>query len=159
MAKVVSRRTVLAGAAGLAGAAAGLSGPDGSSEKANYDHIDALLNSVTLPLVAELSQRLDPSMDDSSLPLSLDDVAVGNVMFGWREQAWRNAELLATSTPLTKPMVTATIDDNSVTQATTYSTTMAYTPPVTSRDARDAWCAVHHDDPAPQAYPFGFPTD
>lgn len=140
-------------------AAAGLSGPDGSSEKANYDHIDALLNSVTLPLVAELTQRLDQSMDDTSLPLSLDAVATGNVMYAWREQAWRNAELIATSTPLTRGLVTATIDANSVTQATTYATTMAYVPPVTTRDARDAWCALHHADPAPLAYPFGFPTD
>ncbi len=57
--------------------------------------IDALLNSVTLPLVAELSARLDQSMDDTSLPLSLDAVATGKVMYPWREQAWRNAELLA----------------------------------------------------------------
>ena len=143
----------------LAMAAAGLTGPDGRSEKPNYDHIDALLNSVTLPLVAELTARLDQSMDDSSLPLSLDAVATGNVMFAWREQAWRNAELLADATPLTKDLVTATIDANSITQATTYSTTFSYLPPVTSRAARDSWCAGHHDDPAPQAYPFGFPTD
>ena len=144
---------------GLAMAAAGLTGPDGTSEKANYDHIDALLNSVTLPLVAELSARLDPSMDDTSLPLSLDAVATGNLMYLWREQAWRNAELLADATPLTRNLVVTTIDANSITQATTYATTMAYAPPVTSRAARDAWCAGHHDDPAPQAYPFGFPTD
>jgi Family of unknown function (DUF5995) len=143
----------------LAMAAAGLTGPDGQSEKPNYDHIDALLNSVTLPLVAELTARLDQSMDDSSLPLSLDAVATGNVMFGWREQAWRNAELLASATPLTKGLVTTTIDANSITQATTYSTAFSYLPPVTSRAARDSWCAGHHDDPAPQAYPFGFPTD
>ena len=56
-------------------------------------------------------------------------------------------------------VVIGTIDANSITQATTYATTMAYVPPVTTRAARDAWCAGHHDDPAPQAYPFGFPTD
>ena len=92
----------------LAMAAAGLTGPDGVSEKINYDDIDALLNSVTIPLIAELSARLDPSMDDTSLPLHLDAVATGNVMYAWREQAWRNAELLASaSTPLAKNLVTA----------------------------------------------------
>jgi hypothetical protein len=140
-------------------AAAGLTGPDGASEKANFTKINVLLNSVTLPLIAELSARLDQSMNDSSLPLSLDAVATGQVMWTWREQAWRNAELLASATPLTKNVVTATIDANSITQATAYSTTFAYAPPVTSRAARDTWCAAHHDDPAPQAYPFGFPTD
>ena len=143
----------------LAMAAAGLTGPNGTSEKANFTKINVLLNSVTLPLVAELSARLDQSMDDSSLPLSLDAVATGQVLWSWREQAWRNAELLAGSTPLTRNLVLGTIDANSITQATTYSTTFAYVPPVTSRTARDSWCAVHHDDPAPQAYPFGFPTD
>jgi hypothetical protein len=144
---------------GLAMAAAGLTGPDGRSEKANYDHIDALLNSVTIPLVKELSARLDQSMDDTSQPLSLDKVAAGNVMFLWREQAWRNAELLANATPLTRDVVVATIDANSITQATTYSTSLSYVPPVTTRAARDSWCAAHKDDPAPEAYPFGFPTD
>jgi Family of unknown function (DUF5995) len=144
----------------LAMVAAGLTGPDGRSEKINYDNVDALLNSVTLPLIAELSARLDQSMDDSTLPLHLDAVATGNVMFGWREQAWRNAELIASTSPGLVPSVVDTvIDANSVTQATTYRAAFSYLPPVTTRVARDAWCAAHKDDPAPQAYPFGFPTD
>jgi Family of unknown function (DUF5995) len=144
----------------LAMEAAGLTGPDGRSEKINYDTIDELLNSVTLPLIAELTARLDQSMDDTSMPLSLDAVATGNLLWTWREQAWRNAELLDTAvTPAARNLVIATIDANSVTQATTYSTTMAYAPPVTSRADRDAWCAAHHDDPAPKAYPFGYPAD
>jgi hypothetical protein len=144
----------------LAMAAAGLtSRTDGSSEKINYDRVDTLLNQVTLPLVAELSARLDPSMDDTSLPLSLDAVATGNLMFAWREQAWRNAELIAAAPALTRPLVTATIEANSATQATTYATAFSYLPPVTTRAARAAFCPVHHNDPAPQAYPFGMPTD
>jgi len=144
---------------GLAMEAAGLTGPDGRSEKPNFDQINELLNSVTLPLIAELSARLDQSMDDSSLPLSLDATATGEVLWGWREQAWRNAELLASSTPLTRDVIIAQIDANSVTQATTYATTMAYPPGSTGAADRNAFCAAHHDDPAPEAYPFGFPTD
>lgn len=144
----------------LAMAAAGLTSPaDGSTEKINYDRVDKLLNQVTLPLIAELSARLDPSMNDTASPFYLDVIATGNVMYAWREQAWRNAELIAAEPALTRPLVTATIDANSITQANTYATTLAYTPPLTSRDSRDAFCARHHDDPAPQAYPFGTPTD
>jgi hypothetical protein len=145
----------------LAMAAAGLTSPaDGSSEKINYDRIDKLLNQVTLPLIAELSARLDPSMDDTTLPFHLDAVPTGNVMFGWREQAWRNAELLSSSTGPAKNLVETSIDANSVTQASTYATSFGYVPPVTTSAAdRDAFCAVHKDDPAPQAYPFGQPTD
>jgi hypothetical protein len=144
---------------GLAMAAAGLTGPDGQSEKPNFDQINELLNSVSNPLIAELSARLDESMDDSSLPQSLDATATGEVLWGWREQAWRNAELLANSTPLTRDLVTAQIDANSVTQATTYATTMAYPPGGKDAADRNAFCAANHDNPAPEAYPFGFPTD
>jgi hypothetical protein len=144
---------------GLAMAAAGLTGPDGRSEKLNFDTINKLLNSVTLPLIAELSARLDQSMDDSTLPLSLDATATGEVLWGWREQAWRNAELLQSSTPLTRSAVIASIDANSVTQATTYATTMAYPPGSTGAADRNAFCAANHDQSAPESYPFGFPTD
>jgi Family of unknown function (DUF5995) len=143
----------------LAMAAAGLNRVDGRSAKPDYDKIDALLNSVTNPLVAELSARFDPSMDDTALPLNLDAVATGNLMFAWREQAWRNAELIALAPALTRGLVTATIDANSVTQATLYSTALTYLPSASGRVDRDSFCAVHHDDPAPQAYPFGLPTD
>ncbi len=140
----------------LAMAGAGLTTPDGRSAKPNFDRIDKLLNSVTEPLVAELSARLDPSMDDTELPFGVDAVATGNLMFAWREQAWRNAELL--SNPLTRSVAAASVEANSVTQAATYRTTLAYAPPTTTRVARDAWCAAHHADPAPLAYPFGTPT-
>jgi hypothetical protein len=143
----------------LAMAAAGLTGADGTSEKDNYTKINQLLNSVTTPLVDELSARLDPSMDDTSLPLSLDATATGEVLWTWREQAWRNAEQLATATTsLQRDLVTSTIEANSITQANFYATSFAYNA-VNTRAARDAWCPAHHDDPAPDAYPFGFPTD
>jgi hypothetical protein len=138
--------------------AAGLA-PDGVSMKPNFDRVNQLLNSVSVPLVKELAARLDPSMDDSSLPYYLDAVATGNLLFTWREQAWRNAELLSSSTSLTRPLVASTIETNSVTQATAYATTLAYAPPVLTGVDRDVWCAAHHDDPAPAAYPFGTPSD
>lgn len=136
-------------------AAAGLTTAGGRSAKGNFDRVDLLLDSVTQPLVAELSARLDPTIDDTAAPLSLDAVATGNLMFAWREQAWRNAELLAN--PLTRAVATTTIQLNSVTQATAYRTSLSYTP-LQTRAARDTWCAAHHADPAPQAYPFGTPT-
>jgi hypothetical protein len=139
-------------------AAAGLT-TDGHSAKPNFDRIDRLLNSVTIPLVAELSARLDPSMDDTALPLSVDSVAIGNTMFLWREQAWRNAELLSTAlTPLIRQTVATTIETNAVAQATLYRTTFGLTGAFTRAD-RDSFCAAHHADPAPQAYPFGTPTN
>jgi hypothetical protein len=138
-------------------AAAGLT-TGGHSAKPNFDRVDALLNSVTAPLVAELSARLDPSMDDTALPLAVDAVATGNLMFTWREQAWRNAELMSTAlTPLLRSTIATTVETNSVAQATAYRTAFALTGAF-SRADRDAFCAAHHADPAPQPYPFGTPT-
>lgn len=140
-------------------AAAGLTTPDGASAKPNFDRVDRLLNSVTTPLVAELSARLDPSMDDTGTPFAVDAVATANLMFAWREQAWRNAELLSLApTASARSLVASSIETNSIAQATTYRTTLRYVPPVTTRVARDTWCAAHHTDPAPLPYPFGTPT-
>ena len=138
-------------------AAAGLAGEDGS-KKRNFDTVNRVLNSATLPLTAELAARFDPSMQDSGSPYHLDSVAIGNVMFGWREQAWRNAEaLVAAPTASVRATVSQQIEANSVVQAQAWLATSAYAPPLSSGASRDTWCAGHRWDRAPQAYPFGTP--
>jgi len=140
-------------------AAAGLAVPDGTSKKPNFDKVNELLNSVTVPLLAELSARFDPSMEGSDTPYGLDATATGNVMFGWREQAWRNAEaLVAAPTEEARALVAQQIEANSVAQAQTLLASFAYAPPLTTGASRDTWCAVHYADGAPVPYPFGTPT-
>jgi hypothetical protein len=110
-------------------------------------------------LLAEMSARFDPSTHDSNSPFHLDDAATGNLMFSWREQAWRNAEALdAAPTDGARALVAQQIEANSVVQAQVWVGSTAYTPPLTSSVGRDAWCAVHHSDTAPTPYPFGTPT-
>ncbi len=139
-------------------AAAGLAGPDGTSKKPNFDKVNQLLNSVTVPLLAELSARFDPSLQGSDTPYGLDATATGNLMFAWREQAWRNAEALAAApTEDARALVDQQIEANSVAQARTQLASFSYTPPLTSSASRDAWCAVHYADGAPIPYPFGTP--
>jgi Family of unknown function (DUF5995) len=137
-------------------AAAGLAGPDGVSHKPTFDTVNRALNSVTVPLLGELNARFDPSVKDNDSPFHLDDAVTGNLMFSWREQAWRNAELLdAAPTATARALVARQIEANSVVQAQAWLTTSAYTPPLTSTAARDSWCAAHHADPAPLPYAFG----
>ena len=106
-------------------AAAGLVGPDGTSKKANFDTVNEVLNLATLPLTAELAARFDPSMADSGSPYHVDAVATGNLMFGWREQAWRNAELLVSApTPAVRATVAQQIELTAAAEATdSFSTT------------------------------------
>jgi hypothetical protein len=138
-------------------AAAGLAGPDGTSEKPSFDKVNKALNSVTVPLLAELSARFDPSTRDSNSPYHLDDTATSNLMFSWREQAWRNAEALdAAPTDDTRGVVAQQIEANSVAQAQAWVSSTAY-PPLSNSADRDAWCALHHSDGAPMSYLFGTP--
>lgn len=137
-------------------AASGLAGPDGVSHKPTFDTVNRALNSVTVPLLSELNARFDQSIKENDSPYHLDDAATGNLMFSWREQAWRNAELLdAAPTADARVAVAAQIEANSVAQAQASLTATAYTPPLTTTGPRDAWCAAHHDDPAPLPYAFG----
>jgi len=137
--------------------AAGLADEDGS-KKRNFDTVNKVLNSATLALTAELAARFDPSMADSGSPYHVDSVAIGNVMFGWREQAWRNAEALSSApTEAARALVAQQIEANSVAQAQAWLASSAYVPPLSTSAPRDSYCAAHHWDAAPQAYPFGTP--
>src|SRR4051794_19719214 len=52
--------------------ALGLVAPDGSSRKPDHDKVDLILNHVEGPIIAEIAQRLDPSIDDVNAPGTLD---------------------------------------------------------------------------------------
>ncbi|HEX6755542.1 MAG TPA: DUF5995 family protein [Mycobacteriales bacterium] len=139
-------------------AAAGLAGPDGVSEKPSFDTVNHALNSVTVPLLTELNARFDPSVKDNNSPYHLDDAATGNLMFSWREQAWRNAEALdAAPTESARALLAQQIEANSVAQAQAWVASSAYVPPLSSSAGRDTWCAAHHSDAAPLPYLFGTP--
>ena len=75
-----------------------------------------------------------------------------------REAAWRNAEALVLArTPEARARVAAVIEAESAASARLLLTAQSYLPPLTTSKPRDAWCEVHHSDPAPMAYPFGMP--
>jgi hypothetical protein len=128
--------------------AIGLAAPDGTSRKPDHDRVDEILNRVMEPLIAEIARRFDPTVDDTELPTSLDDAALFQLLAGWREKAWRNAEELADApTPQARDVVAAQIENDAADEARTIVAADAY-PPLTGGSAqRDTYCAVHHDDP------------
>lgn len=76
-------------------AAIGLRAPDGSSRKADHDKVNEILNRVAEAVIRESAHRYDPTIDDGDVPgTTLDSTALMQVIQGWREAAWRNAELL-----------------------------------------------------------------
>lgn len=73
----------------------GLVKPDGSSRKPDHDKVNQFLNLVMEPLFDEAAARFDPTVDDAQIDgTTLDEIAVLQILVGWREQAWRNAEAL-----------------------------------------------------------------
>jgi hypothetical protein len=127
----------------------GLTAPDGSSRKPDHDRVDQILNRVTDDVVAEIARRFDPTIDDASLPTTLDDFTLFQTLVAWREEAWRNAELLAAApTAAARELVASQIESNAVTTAQAIIVGTQYLPGLLSGGpARDAYCAAHHDDP------------
>jgi hypothetical protein len=126
----------------------GLVAPDGSSRKPDHDRVNEILNRVSDDVLAEIARRFDPTVDDSNLPTSLDDFTLFQTLVAWRESAWRNAESLAAApTPAAREEVAAQIESNAATEASAIVAATQYPPLSGGSAARDAYCAVHHDDP------------
>jgi hypothetical protein len=107
----------------------GLVKPDGTSRKPDHDKVNEFLNQVIQPLFAEAADRYDPSVDDAQVQGStIDETILLQMLVGWREQAWRNAELLVNApTPAVRALVEAEIERvaaleaNLIVAATSYS--------------------------------------
>jgi Family of unknown function (DUF5995) len=126
----------------------GLVAPDGTSRKPDHDRVDQILNRVTDDVIAEIARRFDPTIDDTNLPTSLDDATLFQTIAAWREKAWRNAEALAAApTPGARDLVVAQIENDAASEARTIAAGAAYPPLLGGSASRDAYCAIHHDDP------------
>ncbi len=137
----------------------GLVAPDGSSGKPDFDKVEQFLAEAAEPMVAKAAQRFDPTMDDGSDPLDAGHTVVMQLISAARENAWRNAERLVTApTPAARALVEEDIERQANASAESILLAHSYRPPLTSTSDRDAYCAVHHGDAAPLAYPFGTPT-
>lgn len=125
----------------------GLVKPDGTSRKPDHDKVNEFLNRVADELYPELARRFDPTVDDNNLPGYLDDMASFQAFPAMREAAWRNAEALVNATtPTERALVEAQIESSAANTANAIVAATAYGPLSGGSAARDAYCAVHHDD-------------
>ncbi|MCW2857807.1 MAG: hypothetical protein JWR52_3422 [Marmoricola sp.] len=140
-------------------AAAGLVAPDDSSRKPDYDAVEAWLNDATAPLIAEFAARFDPSISAVSDPYGITDSVLFQMVSAWRENAWRNAELLVSApTAAARALVSATIETEANTAAQAILTSQSYIPLLNSTGPRDVFCAAHNGDAPPVPYAFGHAT-
>lgn len=108
----------------------GLVKPDGSSRKPDHDQVNVFLNRVIEPLIAECSARFDPTVDDAQINgTQLDETALLQLLVLWREQAWRNAELLVLApSPAARALVAAQIEKTAAIEANLLIIATSYTP-------------------------------
>jgi hypothetical protein len=140
-------------------AGVGLVAPDGSSRKPDFEAVEKWLYTATEPLMAETAARFDPTADDGGDPYGLSTFTLFQMVSGWREAAWRNAEaLVSAKTPEERALVAESIEAGAVSAARTLLTTQSYAPPLTSSGPRDTWCSAHKDDEPPLPYDFGTAT-
>ena len=110
-------------------AAIGLNKPDGSSRKPDHDQVNVFLNRVIELLIDEVAARYDPTVDDTQIDGTLfDEAALLQLLVAWREQAFRNAELLVSATtPAARALVEQAIEQNAAIEANLLIVATAYT--------------------------------
>jgi hypothetical protein len=136
--------------------ASGLVNSSGASGKADYDIVEQWLNDDTPPLLSEAAQRFDPTINSTNV--SLVNYLSFQMVSGWRETAWRNAELLASApSDAARAQVAQGIENAANLTAQSFLLTFAVNPLIQSNAKRDAYCAVHNGDAAPVSYPMGTP--
>jgi hypothetical protein len=128
----------------------GLVKPDGTSRKPDHDKVNQFLNQVIEPLFAEAAAHYDATVDDGTAPgTTLDETATLQILVGWREQAWRNAErLVAATTPEARAQVAQSIEQAAAQEANALVSSYSYLPmfdPNGGAAARNAFCAAHHE--------------
>jgi Family of unknown function (DUF5995) len=123
----------------------GLFNSDGTSRKTDHDKVNSVLFDAYDDAAVDSARRFDPSMAPSSAPGS-DDLSIQSVV-GWREEAWRNAERLASAaTDADRALIAAQIEQAATTEANVIKAAYTYDNVTSSSAARDAYCAAHHDD-------------
>lgn len=137
----------------------GLVAPDGTSRKADHEAINEMLNSELEPLLAEIADKFDPTINPPATPYGVGLTALYQLVEAWRETAWTEAEALASSADLGAFWATAqSIQANAAAQAQSLVSSNGYNGVSTSYPTRYAYCMAHHNDAAPMAYPWGMPT-
>ena len=108
----------------------GLVKPDASSRKPDHDQVNVFLNRVVEPLFAEAASRYDPTLDDTQLHgTQLDEAALLQILVGWRELAWRNAEALVSApSPAARALVAQVIERAAAVEANLIILATAYAP-------------------------------
>ena len=121
--------------------ALGMTKPDGTTRKVDHDRGNRVLHPLYDDVLRELSARFDRTISNYDVPgLFADDVTLFQILQGWREGVWRNAERLrGARTPAERQVVSNGIEQYALTQARLIRANTT----IRSSAARDAQCAEY----------------
>jgi hypothetical protein len=121
-------------------ASVGVRTPDGRTRKPDHDVVNGILARAYETIVRDVERRYDPFVATSnSSATPLDDFGGLEMVKGWREGVWRNAErLLNARTEGERQLVVQSIEQNAADWARTIA---AFPGPPGYRAQRDAYCA------------------
>jgi hypothetical protein len=123
----------------------GLYNSDGTSRKPDHDKVNSVLYDAYNDAAVDSARRFDPSMAPSGVT-GADALSIQSVV-GWREEAWRNAERLASAaTDADRAVIAAQIEQAATLEAQAIKAAYTYDGVTSSTDSRDAYCAAHHND-------------
>ena len=119
-------------------ATVGLRTPKGASRKPDHDVVNQILSDAYEPIVSAIGRRYDSLVTISNASWDpIDDIAGLEMVKGWREGVWRNAErLVGAKTPQDRAQVIDSIETN----ATTWANLIADPQVPGYRAQRDAYC-------------------
>jgi hypothetical protein len=121
-------------------ATVGIRTRSGATRKPDHDVVNGILNDAYEPIVDAIGARYDSIVTISNASWDpVDDIGGMEMVKGWREGVWRNAErLLAAKTDAERQQVTDSIETNAV----AWEKLMAAPQVPGYRAQRDAYCAA-----------------
>jgi hypothetical protein len=121
-------------------ASVGLRTPSGKTRKPDHDVVNYILADAYEPIVQAIGRRYDSIVTISNASWNpLDDIGGLEMVKGWREGVWRNAErLVQARTDAERRQVSDSIEAN----AETWAHAMAHEQVPGYRAQRDAFCAA-----------------
>ena len=120
-------------------AALGLRTKDGRTRKPDHDLVNDVLDRAYDRVVGEVSRRYDPFVSTTNSSAHPGDDVLGLEMVrGWRENVWRNAERLANAT---SDAEREAIAEDIRTRAADWARGMATPQTPGDRERRDSYCA------------------
>jgi Family of unknown function (DUF5995) len=123
----------------------GLVAPDGTSRKDDHDLINNVLYQAYTEAIGEAARRFDPSLSAYTTPGSPESGI--QTVIAWREEAWRNAERLATAAnDAQRAVISQQIEQAANTEAALLKASYSYDGITSTSATRDAFCAAHHND-------------